>query len=210
MIRFTLVLLILVLGAQRSWALGDAGARPRPETMQMSGEVNTQPSLPRQVVALLTARFAAMNAVTPQPLPDATDAKSIARRLEALQELSAFGKETVNGLIQAAPSDEMRAYLEERLTPALAAHQQRISANLEALLNHPLVGTDGWFIISRFGVKADHNGALLVGTTPLGATTKDRIFARLQQLAPLGETQDSAVRLVGDSIGHKSPNATSP
>lgn len=78
--------------------------------------------LVRQLDSMLTARFDAAGRIS-----------SVSARRQALEELSAFAKMTVEGLIDAAPSADARASIQENLEAILAWHQDEISAALAAL-----------------------------------------------------------------------------
>ncbi|MGE3334588.1 MAG: hypothetical protein AB7I36_13160 [Rhodospirillaceae bacterium] len=78
--------------------------------------------LARQLDAMLTTRFDAAGRIS-----------SASARRQALEELNAFAKMTVEGLIDAAPSADARASIQENLEAILAWHQDEISAALAAL-----------------------------------------------------------------------------
>ncbi len=78
--------------------------------------------LVRQLDTMLTTRFDAAGRIS-----------SASARRQALEELSAFAKMTVEGLIDAAPSADARASIQENLEAILAWHQDEISAALAAL-----------------------------------------------------------------------------
>jgi hypothetical protein len=78
--------------------------------------------LVRQLDTMLTARFDAAGRIS-----------SASARRQVLEELSAFAKMTVEGLIDAAPSADARASIQENLEAILAWHQDEISAALAAL-----------------------------------------------------------------------------
>ncbi len=78
--------------------------------------------LVRQIDSMLTTRFAAAGRIS-----------SVSARRQALEELSTFAKMTVEGLIDAAPSADTRASIQENLQAILAWHQDEILAALAAL-----------------------------------------------------------------------------
>lgn len=76
-------------------------------------------ALADQIDAMLTMRFTAADSV------ESRDA-----RRQALEALDQFAKITVEGLIEASPSGEMRTVMDERLRPVLVRHQHNIAAAL--------------------------------------------------------------------------------
>lgn len=196
LLRFLFSLSCLTAVAPAVLARGDSAAQSPAERAAAKAP---SAGLAAQIDGLLDARFAALEATAPLPDPASTDTAAIARRLGALRELDSFIRGTVEGLVNAAAGPEMRTYLDDSLAPVMARHRRAMAVALAALLDHPLVRTQGWFVISRFGAQADRNAALLVS----GASDwsmKHRIFARLKELERAGETGGETVRLVARSI----------
>ncbi len=117
--RSVLVALLLCLPGSSVWARGDAGASVVPRETEVAAPA---PALADQIDALLTIRFEALDAVG---VGDA--------RRRALQDLSQFAAFTVEGLIEASPSAEIRALMDARLRPILSRHQRNIDLALSAL-----------------------------------------------------------------------------
>lgn len=117
---------LLCLPASAGWARGDAGASVSPVRTEAPAAA---PALADQIDALLTARFTAAGAMAGE-----------ARR-RALKDLESFAAVTVEGLIGASPSSEMRALMDARLRPVLARHQDNIAAALAALGERPSART---------------------------------------------------------------------
>ena len=122
-VRLVLAALALCLPASAGWALGDVGA---PIVSGQAEVTVPDPGLADQIDTLLVARFAALEGLQ----------AAYARRL-ALQDLSQFAVLTVEGLIAASPSHELRSLMEARLRPILARHQSNISAALAGMGERP-------------------------------------------------------------------------
>jgi hypothetical protein len=122
-VRCALATFLLCLPAAAGWARGDAGA-----AVAARGAEAPAPAagLADQIDALLSARFLA-----------AGNAPSADARRDALNELDHFAVATVEGLIEASPSSEMRTLMDARLRPILARHQDNIAAALTALGAQP-------------------------------------------------------------------------
>ena len=97
------------------------------------------PSFADKIGAIIEMRTMMVNRVAPQPAADCTDPQAIARRLSALKELDLFTRMTINGLIDAAPSSELKSEASEDLTPLLLRHRQDMTAALYNLMELPLV-----------------------------------------------------------------------
>ncbi len=121
--RCVLATLLLCLPASTGWARGDAGASVESREAEVSAPA---PTLADQLDALLTDRFVAADNV---PAAEA--------RRQALEDLGQFAAMTVEGLIDASPSGETRALMEDRLRPVLVRHQHSIAAALAAFGERP-------------------------------------------------------------------------
>ncbi len=138
-------ILLLIAVAPAAQARVDANetalAALAPSVISRSAVVASQ--LADQVNAVLVMRAQMTDRAAPQPAVGCTNPNEIARRLEALKALDAFTRVTINGLIDAAPSSELKAAASEDLTPLLIRHRQELSATLLDLLELPLVrGTE--------------------------------------------------------------------
>ncbi len=120
---------LLILAAHQSFAAvrGSAGVSAR--AGGINAPVEAAPvmdaettMLMRQLDTMLTARFDAAGRMS-----------SVSARRQALEELSAFANMTGKGLIDAAPSADARASIQENLEALLAWHQAEILAALAAL-----------------------------------------------------------------------------
>jgi len=194
---------ILLLGvvsepAQSRGSAHDAGvyALRAPEAASVAHRL----SLQDQIATLLDGRRSAIDRFAPLPAVSVTDPAQVSRRLAALQDLNAFAQTTISGLIDAAPTLELRRQLSEKLTPVLARHEAAVAEALLAMLDLPLVQAEGWFVISRFGVEADRNAGRLVRAAAADRLSKERILTRLQELAPRGETSSDVVALVASAV----------
>jgi len=105
----------------------------------LSNTASEAPGLGNRIGAILEMRAHMTDRMAPQPKADCTDPQEIARRIEALKALDAFVRMTVNGLIDAAPSNELKAAASEDLAPVLIRHRQDMQANLLQLMELPLV-----------------------------------------------------------------------
>jgi len=119
MLRCIVATLLLCLPATPGWARGDAAASV---TARSAPAPVAAPALADQIDILLNARFMA-----------ASDVPSTDARRDALEDLSHFAVITVEGLIAASPSGEMRELMNARLRPILARHQENIGAALAVL-----------------------------------------------------------------------------
>ena len=118
-LRCIVATLLLCLPATAGWARGDAAASV---TARSAPAPVVAPALADQIDLLLNARFMA-----------ASTAPSTDARRDALEDLSHFAAMTVEGLIEASPSGEMRELMNARLRPILARHQENIGAALAVL-----------------------------------------------------------------------------
>ena len=176
-----------------AFAYGE-GARVRglPQTPSLA----TAPAGQDWIDTLLTQRFAMIDTVAPMPAASSDDPAAIARRLSALREFSAFAAVTIDGLIAAAPGGETHRDLEARGGAVLAKQRRSIAAALDALLDHPMVKSEGWFVISRFGEAADRDAVQLMREVPEGWRRTSPVLERLRALAPRGETTSDGVSLL--------------
>jgi len=118
-LRCIVATLLLCLPATAGWARGDSAAAV---TARSAPAPAVAPALADQIDMLLNARFMA-----------ASNAPSTDARRDALEDLSHFAAMTVEGLIEASPSGEMRELMDARLRPILARHQENIGAALAVL-----------------------------------------------------------------------------
>ena len=117
--RCIVATLLLCLPATEGWARGDSAASV---TARSTPVPVVAPALADQIEMLLSARFMA-----------ASNAPSTDARRDALEDLSHFTAMTVEGLIEASPSGEMRELMDARLRPILVRHQENIGAALAVL-----------------------------------------------------------------------------
>lgn len=160
-------------------------------------------SLQDQISGLLEMRRSAIDQLAPLPPANAASPEQISRRLAALQDLNAFAQATVSGLIEAAPTIELRRQLGDKLMPILDDHEREVAEALVAMLDLPLVRAEGWFVISRFGAQADRNAGTLVQAAAADRLSKARILARLKELAPRGETSSDVLAMVAGTVNKK-------
>lgn len=129
MVKTLCIAALLILASHESFA----AVRGSADVSALSGGINAPMEaapvmdaettmLVRQLDAMLTARFDAVGQIS-----------SVSARRQALEELGVFAKATVEGLIDAAPSADARASIQENLEAILAWHQDEISAALAAL-----------------------------------------------------------------------------
>lgn len=118
-----------MLACTPAWARGDLGADAGQAQLRDShAPASPQIILADRIDALLTARFAAVAAMTP-----AADAAGLSRHRRALEDLGAFAAATVDGLLAAAPDGETRMLMDLRLRPILTRHREAIAAALAEL-----------------------------------------------------------------------------
>src|SRR5688500_13718798 len=120
-LRCAVATVLFCLPATAGWARGDAAA-PVAARTAAAPLAAPAPALADQIDALLDARFLS-----------ASNAPSADARRDALKNLSHFAAMTVEGLIEASPSGEMRELMHARLRPILSRHQENIEAALAAL-----------------------------------------------------------------------------
>lgn len=147
-----------------------------------------------QVSQLVTLHFATLERSAPRPSANTTDPDAIRRRLRALEAISEMVRVTAAGLTEAAEDADSRRQIADELAPVLAEFDQRVSAELVGLLNHPLVQEHGWFVISRFGPEADRAAGRLVCSRAFDRVFLARLVINLQGLASRGETNPAVPR----------------
>ncbi len=104
--------------------------------------IQSNPDAPRlgaKIGMILDMRAKMTDRMAPQPQADCKDPQAITKRLAALEALDAFVRTTVNGLIDAAPSSDLKAAASEDLAPVLIRHRQDMGATLMDLMELPLV-----------------------------------------------------------------------
>lgn len=92
-----------------------------------------------RVASIIEMRTMMMDRASPQPAADCADPQAVERRLAAIAELDAFTRTTIDGLIDAAPSSDLKTATSEELTPVLVNHRQQMTAALRSLMELPLV-----------------------------------------------------------------------
>ncbi len=100
-------------------------------------------ALADQIESLIAMRAAMMERTAPQPATNCKDEGEVARRLTALAELDGFARSTVAGLIDAAPSLELRAMTEEKLMLVMLEHRAGMRTAYGNLLDLPVVREKG-------------------------------------------------------------------
>ena len=122
LIRRLALVLSLCLPAAAASASVNSNADVSARSERTASAPASSAAVADQLDTMLTARFVATVRIA-----------SASERRKALEELRAFAAMTVEGLIDAAPSAEARASIEENLTALLAWHQGEIAAALAAL-----------------------------------------------------------------------------
>ena len=92
-----------------------------------------------QIGAVIAMRTTMVDRAAPQPTADCKDPGAVQRRLAALADLDAFTRTTINGLIDAAPTNELKTATSEQLIPVLLHHRGEMTATLLNLMELPLV-----------------------------------------------------------------------
>lgn len=127
-----LVLLGLLSGGALARPDQSASLRPEPAT-------SANLAIADQIGLVIQARMMHVDHAAPTPGVDCRDASLVEKRVAALAELDAFTRITVSGLVNAAPSLELRAMMDERLAPVINQHRSDMAAALAALRELPLV-----------------------------------------------------------------------
>jgi hypothetical protein len=125
-----------------------AGAPAIPDALSAT------PRLADQISSIIEMRTMMMDRAAPQPGTDCADPQAIARRLAAIAEMDAFTRTTINGLIDAAPSSDLKTATSEELAPVLVNHRRQMSAALRSLMELPLVREKG-ALAAKIGRLAD-------------------------------------------------------
>jgi hypothetical protein len=97
------------------------------------------PSLADQIGVLIEKRTALVDRMAPQPAVDCKDPTQVTRRLAALTELDTFARATIAGLIDAAPSNELKSITSEKLVLVLVQHRTEMNTAVANLMELPLV-----------------------------------------------------------------------
>ena len=128
--------------AERAFASsGDASFRTASLPLSPVLQAQAPVTLADQIGRLIEMRSAMMNRTAPQPALDCRNPNDVTRRLAALKELDVFARTTVAGLIDAAPSGDVKAVTSETLTPVLMNHKAEMTAALDDLMKLPLLRT---------------------------------------------------------------------
>lgn len=201
----------LVVAVSALSALPAAGAvvDPSPKTLAVPQADAPPPAvfsagLVLGVERTLQTRWAAVDEVAPLPHAGADDGAQIAKRLTALRELNDFARMTIAGLTRALEGRGASAAVREQLDSVRERWSLKIADAVTELLSHPMVKSERWFVISRFGAAADRNGALLVQAADTDPTLQRRVLAILETLAPKGETALGNVELLARQVGPSS------
>ena len=153
-----IVLVSLVVGPQpASSAVGPSAALMPSFTNNPSAQSNLPSGLVLNLERMIQARWVAMGLAVPTPIEGASPSL-IAQRLSVLRDLNDFAHMTISGLATAANGSEGEEDLIEQLDGLLERWSVKVAGAMSDLLDHPLVSSEGWFTISRFGVLADRNG----------------------------------------------------
>lgn len=119
---------------------GSALARSDEHAALSQSPISTQrPTVADRIGLAIEARTVLADRTAPNPAFDCKDASQVERRVAALQELDAFIRSTATGLVNAAPTLELRALMDERLAPVVSQHRAHMAAALAALRDLPLV-----------------------------------------------------------------------
>ena len=145
---------------------------------------------------VIDMRFAMIDQIAPLPAADSTDAYAVFARLSALQEMNAFVRQTVDGLEAAADDQDESALLKAEGANLMTRYQGLLGKAMTDLLDHPMVKSDGWFTISRFGEDTDRIGGLLMSEAVQGSALPARVLPRLKELRARGETAPYVLYLV--------------
>ena len=109
-----------------------AAFAPAPKTVTAHGFAD-------RIASIIEMRTVMMDRAAPQPADDCADPRAVEQRLAAIAELDAFARTTINGLIDAAPSSDLKAAASEELSPVLVNHRSQVTAALNSLMELPLV-----------------------------------------------------------------------
>jgi hypothetical protein len=132
--------LLLCLVSQPAFSRSDEAAVALADTALLEPQdAGATTVLQDQIGRLIEMRTAMLDRTAPQPGADCADLGQVSRRVAGLLELNAFTRATVSGLVRAAPSYELRMRTDEELAPVLAAHEERVTEDLMALYELPLV-----------------------------------------------------------------------
>ena len=183
-----IVLVSLVVGPQpASSAVGPSAALMPSFTNNPSAQSNLPSGLVLNLERMIQARWVAMGLAVPTPIEGASPSL-IAQRLSVLRDLNDFAHMTISGLATAANGSEGEEDLIEQLDGLLERWSVKVAGAMSDLLDHPLVSSEGWFTISRFGVLADRNG--------VHPALQGRVLKTLIRLAPKGETDVENIELL--------------
>lgn len=135
--------LLLCLTAAPAYARGDGSERTFAAIPPVTAPQADAPTFADRIGTIIGMRTQMVDRLAPQPTADCTDPQIVARRVAALKELDSFARMTINGLIDAAPSSELKAEASEELTPVLLRHRQDMTSALYDLMELPLVREKG-------------------------------------------------------------------
>lgn len=190
---------LMVVGALTAASQAFArGGETSVASISPSAPIAQVPAFAERIVMLIDQRSQMVDQIAPQPAANSTDPAAVARRLAALQELDAFVRVTVDGLINAAPSAALKAATEDELAPVMLVHQDEVAIALVELLELPLVNEKGWFVISRFGADAERHAAQLLQTAAMEPAYKRDLVGKLRILAAHGEASTEGLKALED------------
>ncbi len=194
MLRICVALLISLTAAAPAWAGRDTSGADSLRSVDISSVI-LPPAMLTAVEQVVTMRLAQIDQIAPLPAADSRDALAITARLAALREMNAFVQMTMQGLLDAA-EDEDRPLVLEQTRGLMMRYQAAVGRAVSALLDHPLVRADGWFVISHFGEDADRDAALLLNEAVRDPALYARLLPRLRELRQRGETAPYVVHVV--------------
>lgn len=138
----TVAVLLLLLSAPVLARTSDADRINKTPALSLTlpGQDLLDPAtLADQIDSMIAMRTAMMDRTAPQPDVGCLDPQQVTRRLDALAELDSFTRSTVAGLIEAAPSSELKAETAEELSPVMTHHRAEMSTALIGLMNVSVV-----------------------------------------------------------------------
>jgi len=134
---------LVCLATSPAFARGDVGERTLAAIAPMNAPQADAPTFADRIGAIIGMRTQMVDRLAPQPTAECSDPQVVARRVAALEELDSFARITINGLIDAAPTSELKTETSEQLTPVLLRHRQDLTAALYNLMELPLVREKG-------------------------------------------------------------------
>lgn len=92
-----------------------------------------------QVNAVIEAHASQLDRQAPAPDANTTDTGVVVRRIQALEELDAFARMTIEGLVAASPSEDDQTAAREQLAPVVSRYNQKMTALIAGLKALPCV-----------------------------------------------------------------------